>query len=74
MAEFQPVLWQAFCAVLGALILVLAWVGARIHAQLDKICTTLTEMKAEANAKHTDHEARIVRQETRCALEHGHAT
>jgi len=69
MSELIPFLWQAFVGLLGLLIIVLAWEGKRIYEKLDGISRTLTEMRDAAYERHANHEARIIRIETKLEIE-----
>lgn len=68
----QEILWQAFCAVLGVLIVVLAYMGNRIHCKLDEISTALIAISSAHQKDISKLSERVTKLETRYHIEHGH--
>lgn len=67
-----PILWQAFCAVLGALICVLAYLGTQINGKLNDLCRSLAEISKASHDDYARLDVRVTRIETRCQIEHNH--
>lgn len=63
-------LLQLVGGLLGLLVIIIGWIGARIHKRLDEISIALTAIKIDLHAEIASHSERIAVIEARCQLNH----
>lgn len=55
-------------AVFGVLMAVLAWIGNKLHAKLDQMQLTLSQIAGDLHERINGHDRRITTIETKCEL------
>ncbi len=63
--ELIKYLLQTIGALLGILVIVIGWIGARIHNRLDSISTSLASIETDLRSDISKHSERIVALETK---------
>lgn len=64
-------LLQLVGGLLGLLVIIIGWIGGRIHKRLDEISVALTSIKTDLHAEIASHSERIAVVEARCKINHG---
>ena len=64
-------LLQVIGGLIALLVVVIGWIGKRIHERLDAINITLGKIDRDLGEKVTDLNLRLTRVETSCAITHG---
>jgi hypothetical protein len=66
--ELIKYLLEVIGSLLGLLVLVIGWIGARIHGRLDSISTSLSAIEKDlrADLSHLDRRMAVV--ETKCGV------
>jgi len=63
-------LLQVIGGLIGLLVIVIGWIGKRIHDRLDAINVTLGKIDRDLGEKVMDLNVRLTRVETTCDLHH----
>lgn len=64
-------LLQVIGSLIALLVLVIGWIGKRIHDRLDAINDTLGKIDKDLGEKVTDLDIRLTKVETVCVVQHG---
>lgn len=71
MPEIIPYLLQVIGSLLALIVVILAWVGNRIHSRLDEISKSLSAIDKDLRIEINGLDNRVTSIESRCALRHG---
>jgi len=69
--DIIPTLLQIISAVLALLVLILGWIGMRIHNRLDEIGQSLSSIEKDLRDDLTSLDRRVTRVEEHCRVARG---